>query len=99
MDRLRNFVGDRTLLLVLDNCEHLVEAVACLCEAFLQACPQAQILATSREALGVSYESVWPVPPLAVPPVPPDKALLASTPMAQCSYLPTAPGQSRRASS
>jgi predicted ATPase/DNA-binding SARP family transcriptional activator len=74
IDRLQNYVGDRTVLLVLDNCEHLIEAVACLCEAFLQACPTAQILATSRQALGVSYESVWLVPPLAVPPVSPEKA-------------------------
>ena len=75
VDRLREFVGDRRILLALDNCEHVVEAVAYLCESVLQACPDVQILATSREALGVSYESVWPVPPLAVPPVSPENAL------------------------
>ena len=56
----------RNLLLVLDNCEHLVGACAVLVDALLQACPQLRILATSREALGVAGETVWPVPPLAV---------------------------------
>jgi predicted ATPase/DNA-binding SARP family transcriptional activator len=75
MDRLRDFVGDRTILLALDNCEHVIEAVAYLCESLLQACPSAQILATSREALGVSYETAWPVPPLPLPPLRLDTAL------------------------
>ena len=52
-------------LLVLDNCEHLVDACAELAEALLRACPRLTILATSREALGVSSEVAWLVPPLA----------------------------------
>ena len=52
-------------LLVLDNCEHLVDACAELAEVLLRACPRLTILATSREALGVSSEVAWLVPPLA----------------------------------
>ena len=52
-------------LLVLDNCEHLVDGCAELTEALLRACPRLTILATSREALGVSSEVAWLVPPLA----------------------------------
>ena len=52
-------------LLVLDNCEHLVDACAELVEELLRACPRLTILATSREALGVTSEMAWLVPPLA----------------------------------
>ena len=55
------------LLLVLDNCEHLVEACARLAEALLRACPGLRVLATSREPLGVAGEVVWRVPSLALP--------------------------------
>jgi predicted ATPase/DNA-binding SARP family transcriptional activator len=58
-------VGDERALLVLDNCEHLVDACAGLAEALLRACPRLGILATSREALGVASEVAWLVPPLA----------------------------------
>jgi non-specific serine/threonine protein kinase len=51
-------------LLILDNCEHLVDACAELAEALLRACPRLAILATSREALGVSSETAWLVPPM-----------------------------------
>jgi predicted ATPase/DNA-binding SARP family transcriptional activator len=57
----------RSLLLVLDNCEHLVDASAELAEALLRDCPELTILATSREALGVRGERAWLVPPLDVP--------------------------------
>ena len=52
----------RTLLLVLDNCEHLIEACAGLAERLLRACPGVRVLATSREALNVAGEVAWPVP-------------------------------------
>jgi predicted ATPase len=55
------------LLLVLDTCEHLVEACGRLAELLLRACPRLTIMATSREGLGLSDESVWEVPPLALP--------------------------------
>jgi predicted ATPase len=58
---------DRRLLLVLDNCEHLVEACAQLADALLRGCPGMTILATSREPLRIAGETAWPVPPLSVP--------------------------------
>jgi non-specific serine/threonine protein kinase len=60
-------LGSRSLLLVLDNCEHLVEVCASLAESLLSACPQVQILATSRERLNVEGEHVWRVPSLMSP--------------------------------
>ena len=56
----------RKLLLVLDNCEHLVQACAELGAAILRACPDVKILATSREPLGIPGEAVWVVPPLSL---------------------------------
>ena len=55
------------LLLVLDNCEHLVAACARLADDLLGACPRLTLLATSREALGIAGETAWPVPPLGLP--------------------------------
>jgi predicted ATPase/DNA-binding SARP family transcriptional activator len=56
------------LLLVLDNCEHLLDACAELAVTLLGRCPGLRVLATSREPLGVPGEAVYPVPPLPVPP-------------------------------
>jgi len=58
---------ERRLLLVLDNCEHLLDAGAALIEALLRGCPQVSLLATSREVLGITGETVWRVPSLALP--------------------------------
>ncbi|WP_459800941.1 BTAD domain-containing putative transcriptional regulator [Herbidospora sp. RD11066] len=52
-------------LLLLDNCEHLIDAAARLADELLGLCPRLTVLATSREALGIFGESLWPVPPLA----------------------------------
>jgi predicted ATPase/DNA-binding SARP family transcriptional activator len=60
-------VSDRSMLIVLDNCEHLTSAVADLAGQLLGACPALSILATSREVLGVDGERSWPVPPLSLP--------------------------------
>lgn len=49
-------VGDRQVLLILDNCEHLVDACAALVDALLRGCPGLHVLATSREALGIVGE-------------------------------------------
>ena len=57
----------KRLLLVLDNCEHLVAACAQLAETILSHCPGVQILATSREMLGISGEAAWLVPSLSLP--------------------------------
>jgi predicted ATPase/DNA-binding SARP family transcriptional activator len=56
------------LLLVLDNCEHLVDGAARLAHTMLTRCPNLTVLATSREVLGVPGEVVWTVPPLSMPP-------------------------------
>ena len=60
-------LADRRLLLVLDNCEHVVESTAALVAALLRSCPQLVVLATSRSALQVEGEVIYPVPPLALP--------------------------------
>ncbi|MET9934042.1 MULTISPECIES: BTAD domain-containing putative transcriptional regulator [unclassified Streptomyces] len=57
-------LADRPLLLVLDNCEHVIDAAAALAETLLTHCPRLRILATSREPLGVPGETVRPVEPL-----------------------------------
>ncbi|MFE7721381.1 protein kinase [Nocardia rhizosphaerihabitans] len=61
------FLASRHLLLVLDNCEQVLEAVAASAEMLLRTCPQLRILATSRESLGIGGEAVLRVPPLRVP--------------------------------
>jgi predicted ATPase/DNA-binding SARP family transcriptional activator len=58
------YLCSRRLLLVLDNCEHVLDATAVLLDQVLRGCPKAAILATSREALGVEGEQILPVPPL-----------------------------------
>ena len=60
-------VKERTLLLIIDNCEHLVSACATLADALLQAAPQLRIIATSREGLHIRGEQTYPVFPLRVP--------------------------------
>ncbi len=57
-------LAGRDMLLVLDNCEHLLDACADLATALLSSCPQLRILATSREVLGVPGETVWRLEPL-----------------------------------
>ncbi|WEB44551.1 AfsR/SARP family transcriptional regulator [Streptomyces yunnanensis] len=64
LDRLRTALSGRSLLLVLDNCEHLVEEVALVAARLLAACPRLRVLATSREPLGVIGEHLHPVRPL-----------------------------------
>ncbi len=67
VETLADHLAGRSLLLLLDNCEHLVEACAQLAESLLQAAPNVRILATSREPLGIAGETVWSVPPLSLP--------------------------------
>jgi predicted ATPase len=73
-DRLLAALEDRELLLVLDNCEHVVEDAARLCALLLGACPGVRVLATSRESLGITGEVLVPVPPL--PPEPATRLFL-----------------------
>jgi predicted ATPase/DNA-binding winged helix-turn-helix (wHTH) protein len=62
------FLGDKQLLIVLDNCEHVVEAAAALAEQVLKGAPDVHVLATSREPLRSEGESVHRLSPLAIPP-------------------------------
>lgn len=66
-DKLVDYLRGRELLVVLDNCEHLIEACAQVAERVLQSAPGVRFLATSRERLGVGGEALLPVPPLGVP--------------------------------
>ena len=64
---LAGHIGDRRLLLLLDNCEHLIETVARLAEALLNHCPNLTVLVTSREPLRIPGEVTWRVPSLSLP--------------------------------
>ena len=67
VDTLTEVLGGREMLLIVDNCEHLLEATARLVDILLDSCPNLRVLATSREGLGVEGEVRWPVPPLNAP--------------------------------
>jgi predicted ATPase/DNA-binding SARP family transcriptional activator/DNA-binding CsgD family transcriptional regulator len=67
LDALLGALRDREMLLVLDNCEHLIDAAARLAQVLLNSCPRLRVLATSREPLGVGGEVVWRVAPLSLP--------------------------------
>lgn len=66
-ETLSAYLASKTMLLVLDNCEHLIETCAGLAESLLRSSPELRVLATSREALGISGEVAWPVPSLSLP--------------------------------
>jgi predicted ATPase/DNA-binding SARP family transcriptional activator/DNA-binding CsgD family transcriptional regulator len=66
-DTLVDALRDKEVLVVMDNCEHLVDTCACLVDALLASCPRLRVLATSREPLGVEGEALWRVPSLSVP--------------------------------
>jgi predicted ATPase len=67
LDSLVDFLREKTSLVVLDNCEHLIEACAKLVETLLSTAPNLKILASSREALGAKGEQAWRVPSLSIP--------------------------------
>lgn len=66
---LENYLRSKHLLLILDNCEHLIEACARLADSLLHTCPHLHILASSRESLGIEGETSYRVPPLPFPDV------------------------------
>nr|WP_218902085.1 BTAD domain-containing putative transcriptional regulator [Streptomonospora nanhaiensis] len=68
LDRVVDFIGGRDILVVIDNCEHLVAETAQVAERLLAACPGLRILATSREPLGIAGERLLGVPSLELPP-------------------------------
>ena len=67
IETLADHLADAQTLLVLDNCEHLVESVATLVDTLLAACPSLVVLATSQDALNVAGEQRFPLPPLGLP--------------------------------
>ena len=69
LDRLAAALADRDEVLVLDNCEHVIDAAAALTGRILAACPRMRIVATSRQPLRIDGETLCPVPPLTVPPL------------------------------
>lgn len=66
-ETLKMQLRDSQMLLLLDNCEHVVEAVAQIVDSLLRSCPSISILGTSREQLGIDGELPWRVPPLSLP--------------------------------
>src|SRR5215211_1037410 len=87
-DALVEFLRGKQLLLVLDNCEHLLEGAAALAGVLQGSCERLVILATSREGLGIEGERLVPVPPLAVPG--PDADLTAISQPRRCDCSPNA---------
>jgi predicted ATPase/DNA-binding SARP family transcriptional activator len=67
IDRLIAAIRDREAMLILDNCEHVIEQAATVAHRVLGECRRLRILATSREPLGITGEALWPVEPLALP--------------------------------
>ena len=64
---LTSFLRNKQLLLIFDNCEHVIAACARLAETLLRSSPHVRILASSREPLGIAGETAWPLPPLSLP--------------------------------
>lgn len=69
LDTLADYLQPKQILLILDNCEHLVTACAPVIQSLLHACPRLMVLATSSEKLNLMGETAWPVPPLSLPDV------------------------------
>jgi predicted ATPase len=67
IDSLADYLHDKRMLLILDNCEHLIDTCAQITERLLRASPRLHILITSRESLGIAGEIAWAVPTLSVP--------------------------------
>ena len=68
LETLADALRSRRLLLAIDNCEHLIDACARLCQHLLASSPGLRLIATSREPLRVAAETVWQVPPLSIAP-------------------------------
>ncbi|SDS61584.1 ATP-binding protein [Actinopolymorpha singaporensis] len=79
-DRVVAAIRDRAMLLVLDNCEHVIESAATFAHRVLGECRRLRILATSREPLGITGEALWPVAPLLLPAEDADPGEIESAP-------------------
>ena len=80
MDRLIAAIREREVLLILDNCEHVIESAAAFAHRVLGECRRLRILATSREPLGITGEALWLVEPLALPDADASPAEIESSP-------------------
>jgi predicted ATPase/class 3 adenylate cyclase len=80
-DTLTDAIGDRSVLLLFDNCEHLIGAVANVADQLLRACPHVHLLATSRQPLSIEAERVYRVPSMSLPSAEPDGAGLSGDAM------------------
>ena len=80
-ERLHALLADRHLVLILDNCEHVLDAVAELIDQLLSAAPRVRVLATSREPLALTGETLCPVASLALPPDPEDPPPNSAVPL------------------
>lgn len=80
VDRLIAAIRRREALLILDNCEHVIESAAAFAHRLLGECRGLRILATSREPLNITGEALWPVEPLALPGAYPSRAEMESSP-------------------
>ncbi len=80
LTRLSEALSGREMLLILDNCEHLIAAAAEVADALLRAAPRLRLLTTSREPLGIPGERIFAVEPLALPPVGADAATASAFP-------------------
>ncbi len=67
LDSVVDYLSSKRLLLILDNCEHLLDACGCIADTLLHTCSDLKILATSREGLGIAGECLWTVPSLSLP--------------------------------
>ncbi|MFD6158392.1 BTAD domain-containing putative transcriptional regulator [Nocardia sp. NPDC060256] len=79
-DRVVAAIRDRSMLLILDNCEHVIESAATFAHRVLGECRRVRILATSREPLGITGEALWPVLPLVLPAEDADPADIEAAP-------------------
>ena len=80
LTRLADAIAGKEMLLILDNCEHLIGTAAAVADVLLRAAPGLRLLATSREPLGIPGERLFPVEPLALPPTGADAATAAGFP-------------------
>lgn len=83
MERLIAALRERETLLILDNCEHVIDAAAAFAHRVLGECRKLRILATSREPLGITGEALWQVAPLSLPAADADPAAIESSPAVQ----------------
>ena len=92
-ESLLEALTDLHLLIVLDNCEHMITSCAKLADAIVRRCPRVHLLATSREPLGIDGETVWPVAPLSLPPDAPEELAKVASSGAVALFLDRARSQ------